>query len=204
MPCRRHCRQQSRARSQCVASLTPRKSPKRCSSWWRTAITSPANRSTSTAAYSCKGPRPGLDGLSARRDRQRKPVKFPDAGTQVSASGKLVTTPETGLASDAINQVAPPSLIVKPAEAEVFYFHEFLDAVVGTFSTEPRLFDAAKRCNLVRDEAGVNTDHSAFQPLGRSPNATDIATIEVARQTKFGIIGQLNCLLIGFELEQRC
>ena len=98
----------------------------------------------------------------------------------------------------------PVSLIVKPAEAEVFYFHEFLDAVVGTFTTEPRLFDAAKRCNLVRDEAGVNTDHSAFQPLGCSPNATDIATIEVARQTKFGIIGQLNCLLIGFELEQRC
>ena len=49
----------------------------------------------------------------------------------------------------------------------------------------------ADRCNLVRDEAGVNTDHSAFQPLGCSPNATDIATIEVARQTKFGIVGTL-------------
>src|SRR5580704_8231278 len=60
------------------------------------------------------------------------------------------------------------NLIVKPAEAEVFYFHEFLDAVVGTFTTEPRLFDAAERGNLIRDEAGVNTDHSAFQPLGSS------------------------------------
>ena len=37
----------------------------------------------------------------------------------------------------------------------------------------------------------IVTDHSAFQPLGCSPNATDIATIEVARQTKFGVIGQL-------------
>ena len=96
------------------------------------------------------------------------------------------------------------SLIVKPAEAEILYFHEFLDAVAGTFTTETRLFDTAKRCNLVRDEAGVNTDHSAFQPLGCSPDAADIATIEVARQTKFGIIGKLNCLLIGLEPEERC
>ncbi len=29
------------------------------------------------------------------------------------------------------------SSVVKSAETEVFYFHEFLDAVVGTFTTEP-------------------------------------------------------------------
>jgi hypothetical protein len=28
-------------------------------------------------------------------------------------------------------------LLVKPAETEVFDFHEFLDAVVGAFTTEP-------------------------------------------------------------------
>ena len=39
--------------------------------------------------------------------------------------------------------------VVKTAKAKVFYFHEFLDAVVGTFTAEPRLFDTAKRCNLV-------------------------------------------------------
>jgi NADP-dependent 3-hydroxy acid dehydrogenase YdfG len=38
-PCRRPCRPSSRVRSQWVASLTLRKLPKRCSSWWRTAIT---------------------------------------------------------------------------------------------------------------------------------------------------------------------
>ena len=59
------------------------------------------------------------------------------------------------------------SLIVKPAEAEILYFHEFLDAVAGTFTTETRLFDTAKRCNLVRDEAGV---HAPTIPLS-SPSA---------------------------------
>jgi NAD(P)-dependent dehydrogenase (short-subunit alcohol dehydrogenase family) len=36
---RRPCRPSSRARSRWAASLTRRKLPKRCSSWWRTAIT---------------------------------------------------------------------------------------------------------------------------------------------------------------------
>jgi hypothetical protein len=31
------------------------------------------------------------------------------------------------------------TLSVKTAKAEVFYFHEFLDAVVGTFTTKPGL-----------------------------------------------------------------
>src|SRR5580704_2959453 len=92
--------------------------------------------------------------------------------------------------------------IVKPAKAKVFYFHEFLDAVAGAFTAEPRLFDAAKWCNLVGDEAGVNSDHSTFQPLGCSPNAADIATIEVTRESEFGIVGHLNRLLIGVKPEQ--
>ena len=44
---------------------------------------------------------------------------------------------------------APSILAVNPAKAEVFYFHKFLDAVVGTFTTEPRLFDSTKRRNFV-------------------------------------------------------
>src|SRR5580692_8624103 len=93
----------------------------------------------------------------------------------------------------------PSTSPVKPAKAEVFYFHEFLDAVVGTFTTKPRLFHATKRRNFVRDQARIDAHHAAFKALGRPPDPADIAAIEVARESKFGIVGHFDRLLIGLE-----
>src|SRR5215510_4995652 len=55
------------------------------------------------------------------------------------------------------------TLPVKPTKAEVFYFHEFIDAVVRTLTTKPRLFHAPKWSNFVRDQPGVDAHHAAFK-----------------------------------------
>ena len=52
--CPRHCRRSSKARFRCDASVTPRKSLKRYCFLWRTEISSPASRSMSMAAHSCR------------------------------------------------------------------------------------------------------------------------------------------------------
>src|SRR5262249_40427924 len=91
----------------------------------------------------------------------------------------------------------------KPTKAEVFYFHEFFDAVVRTLTTKPRLFHAAKRRNFARDQPCVNAHHAAFKAFRRPPDAADIATIEVAREAKFGIVGHFDCLLIRLKSKQR-
>src|SRR5271170_1265810 len=101
----------------------------------------------------------------------------------------------------ACRHVFPEWLAAKPTETEVFDFEEFFNAVMGTFATESRLFDSAKRRHLVRDESGVNTHHSRFQPLRGSPDPSDIATVEVAGETKFSVVGPLNGLLIGLKTE---
>src|SRR5450631_1943449 len=93
--------------------------------------------------------------------------------------------------------------IVKTAKAKILYFQEFLDAIVGTFATEPRLLNPAKRGNLVGDKAGVNADHSRFQSFSGSPDATDIATVKVTRETEFGVVSHLNSFFIGLEPEER-
>jgi hypothetical protein len=59
-------------------------------------------------------------------------------------------------------------------KAEVFYLHEFVDSVVGPFAAKPRLLDPAERCHLVRKQASVYADHSAFKALA-APNSSDIA-----------------------------
>src|SRR6516165_1661531 len=80
-------------------------------------------------------------------------------------------------------------LPVKPAEAEVFDFYEFVDAIVGPLSTQTRLFHPSERSNLGRDHASVNADHPAFYAFSHPPNAPDIAAIEITGKPKFGIIG---------------
>jgi hypothetical protein len=83
------------------------------------------------------------------------------------------------------------TLPVKPAKAEVFYFYEFLDAVMGTLTTKPRLFHATKRSNFVRDQARVDAHHAAFKALRRPPDTADIAAIEVAREPSFFTVEEL-------------
>src|ERR1700694_1204751 len=94
-------------------------------------------------------------------------------------------------------------LVIEAAEAEVFHLQEFLDAIMRPLATEPGLFNPAKRSNLVGDKASVNTNHSRFQPFSSSPDATDVATVEVTGETEFGVVGHLNGFFIGLKPEER-
>src|SRR6516165_2347012 len=95
------------------------------------------------------------------------------------------------------------TLPVKTAKAEVFDFHKFVYAIVGSFPTQTRLFHSPKGRDLGRHHAGVNSNHSAFNGFGHPPNPTDIAAVEITSKPKFGVIGQSDSFLFCLKTKQR-
>src|SRR5688572_8110052 len=83
------------------------------------------------------------------------------------------------------------------AEADVLDLDELVDAVLRAFPAEPRLLDATEWRNLGRQEPGVDGDHPCFERFGHSPDAADVAAVEVRRQAELGVIGQRDGFLFG-------
>src|SRR6056297_2568847 len=65
------------------------------------------------------------------------------------------------------------------ARTDVFHLEEFVDAVMAAFAAQPRLLDPAERCDLGRDDAGIDPDDPVFQRLGHLGDAAEIAGIEI-------------------------
>ncbi len=89
------------------------------------------------------------------------------------------------------------------SEAEVFHLEIFVDTIFRTFAAKARFLDAAKGCDLGRDEAGVDADDPIFERLRNFPHSSDIAAIEIGSQTELGIVCESYGVRFGFEAEER-
>src|SRR5260370_11369886 len=78
-------------------------------------------------------------------------------------------------------------LPVDAAEAEVFDFEELLDAVFGALAADAAFFHAPERRDLGRDDALVDADDAVFQRLGDSPDAANVAAVEIGGEAQLRI-----------------
>lgn len=85
--------------------------------------------------------------------------------------------------------------------ADVFQLEVVLDAVAGAFATQAGWLDPAKGCDLGGDQAGVYADHAGLHRLGHAPDASHVARVEIASQTKLGRIGQPQRLVLRLETD---
>ncbi|SRR6266851_7423334 len=85
------------------------------------------------------------------------------------------------------------------SEAQVFDLEIFVHAILGAFAPEARLFDAAERRNLGRNDAGVDADDAVFERLRNPPDAHDVLAIKIAGQAKFSVVRERDGF--GFCLE---
>ena len=53
------------------------------------------------------------------------------------------------------------------------------------------------------DDAHIDAHHAVFQCLADPVNAANVTAVKVAGQAKFGVVGGINGLLLGLELEHR-
>src|SRR5207253_7604362 len=89
------------------------------------------------------------------------------------------------------------------AEAEVFDFDEFVDAVLGAFPAEAGFLYAAKGSDFRGYEAAVDADDAVFEGFGDAPDASDVAAVEIGGKSKFGVVGESDGFGFGLEAEER-
>src|ERR1700720_2056779 len=89
------------------------------------------------------------------------------------------------------------------AEAEIFDFDVFIDAVLGAFAAEAGFFYAAKGRDLGGNNSSVDADDAVFQGLGDAPDAGNVAAVEISSETKFSIVRERNGVRFCFEAKER-
>src|SRR4029453_16816378 len=94
-------------------------------------------------------------------------------------------------------------LFVEAADAQVFHFEEFLDTVLRALASDAGLLHAAERRDLGRDDADINADDARLYALGDAPHAAYVPGIEVCGKAIFGVVGELEELVLGLEAVQR-
>src|SRR5215210_2578577 len=92
---------------------------------------------------------------------------------------------------------------VDAAEAEVFDFEKFLDAVFRAFAADAAFLHAAERRDFGRDYALVDADDAVFERLGDPEDAADVAAVEIGGETEFGVVRHLYRLRLGLEAVER-
>jgi hypothetical protein len=95
------------------------------------------------------------------------------------------------------------SLLVDAAHAGVFDFEEFLDAVFRAFAADAAFLHAAERRDLGRDDALVDGDDATFEALGDTPDAANVAAVEIGGEAEFGVVGHLDRFVVGLEAVER-
>src|SRR3954464_1842586 len=88
------------------------------------------------------------------------------------------------------------------AKAEVLDLEELLESVLRTFTAEPRLLHAAKRCDLGGDDARIDADDSVLERLSYAPDAADVTAVEVGGEPELGRVGQRDGVAFLLEAEQ--
>ncbi len=71
------------------------------------------------------------------------------------------------------------------------------------FATEAGLLDAAEGGDLVGDESGVDADHAVLELFGDTPDAADIAAVEIGGQAIDGVIRHAHHILFAGEAHDR-
>src|SRR6516225_11097674 len=94
-------------------------------------------------------------------------------------------------------------LPVDAAHAEVFDLEELLDAVFRAFAADAAFLHAAEGRDLGRDDALVDADDAVFEAFGDGPDAADVAAVEIGGAAKFGVVGDLDRLVVGLEAVER-
>src|SRR5262249_29677269 len=90
-----------------------------------------------------------------------------------------------------------------PPNAQVFDFHELIDPVLRALAAETRFLYAAKWRHLRGEEPGFDADHAGFDPSAHTPHTSDVAAVEVRRETELGVVGERDRLFLRLEAEER-
>src|ERR1700724_2267669 len=94
-------------------------------------------------------------------------------------------------------------LAVDAAHAQVLHLEEFLDAVFRALAPDAAFLHAAKRRDLGRDDALIDTDNAVFEGFCDAPDAADVAAIEIGGEAEFGVVRHLDRFLLALEAIER-
>src|SRR5215813_12682053 len=96
----------------------------------------------------------------------------------------------------------PPLRQSDSAHAQVFDLQEVLDAVLRAFAAEAGFLHAAEGRHLGGDDARVDADDAVLDLLGHAPDAADVPAVEIGGETKLGVVGEADGVLLGLETEE--
>lgn len=90
---------------------------------------------------------------------------------------------------------------LKATKAQVLDRQVFIDSVMRSFTTDTGFLHSAEGGNLIGNDSFIDTDHAVFELLGNSPDAADIARVEIRSKAIAGIVGHLHGFVISLEPE---
>ena len=88
-------------------------------------------------------------------------------------------------------------------KSNVDRLQEFLNALVGAFSTQTRLLDAAKWGSCVGKDTEIGTDHAGLQLLTHPQDSRGVAGENVTGQSDGDGVGDGQSLFLGAEGDNR-
>src|ERR1700738_5070309 len=107
----------------------------------------------------------------------------------------------SGVASENSRKRPSTRRLAHSADADVFDFGVIEDAVFGPLTSHAGFLDAAERCHLGGDDAGIQSDDTVLDGFRDSPTAREIACIDVSGQAELGVVGHADGLRFGLELK---
>src|SRR5688572_20901335 len=89
------------------------------------------------------------------------------------------------------------------AEAQVLHLEELVHPVLRAFAADTGFLDPAERRHFGRNDADVDAHDSRLDAFGDAPDASDVAAVEIRRETVLGIVRELEQVLLALEAVQR-
>src|SRR4029453_12790579 len=87
--------------------------------------------------------------------------------------------------------------------AQVLDLQEFLHPVLGSLAADARLLHAAEWSRFGGNDSGVDAHDSVLERLGHGPDAADVASVKVRRETELRVVREGDRFGVGLEAEQR-
>src|SRR5262249_11107350 len=84
-------------------------------------------------------------------------------------------------------------------EADVFDLQVLIQTFGSTLAADARLFDAAKRHDLVGEDALVNSDHAGVELLGDAPSPAQILAEQIGGKPERRVVGKPDRIRLGVE-----
>src|SRR5690625_365152 len=86
------------------------------------------------------------------------------------------------------------------AHAHILGFKKLIDASEAAFASQPRFFDATKRCGRIRNHTTVESHHASFECLTDPEPAGKVLCVSVRHQTIGRVIGNTDRLVFRIKL----